>query len=767
MRNDCKEFHCTSIAAPIPKCFGIGGLFIACALLPFVPMYIGIAEGIQLFVSPTGDDSNPGTKKVPFATMARAKEAARKFAGKQPVTIRFAPGTYRIEKTVTFTAEDSGSEAAPVRYVADKSWKSTLAGFKTLNLTWKEGKEGVFSAKVPEGLLFDHLYVNGDKMIRARYPNADPANGFWDAAYRDQENAGTLTDIRKHLASMSDPVGAYVHGYHGLGWGSLHFLITRKVEKYVLECGKEHNAEGGYQNAGRRTAPYAPMAKMGFVENAREELDAFDEWFLDEKSATLFFKPGKSLNLENARFEVVVCERLIELKGDESTPVKFVSFEGFRITGTRYTFMDTKVVPSGGDWRVARTGSIYMEATEDCSVVDCFFDHVGGNAVYIFGYNQRARVTDCLMEYTGASGVVIEGDNSSLRSPWAHRWGWPEEEVGPLPEGEFEEGLNAKEGVHSLAEMTDSALDGSQCISGLIDIEPGPANRHYPAQCVVENNLMRELGTVEKQISGVFISKAFEIAVRRNTIYNVPRAAVNVNDDCWGGHVFEKNSMFNTCIESREHGCYNSWGRDRYWIKNGRNSNDSVAKKMRRFALLDTLSPIVLRNNFFQCDHGYDIDLDDGSTHYEIYNNLCPSGGIKIREGFDRKVFNNISTTFSPHCTLKYNGDVVRGNILIGPQPYTPKGDKKVKADTLGPNLVIIKNADASYDPKVVIADAGFKNMNKGDFRLAKDSPAYEIGFKDFDTALDSFGESNPKLKTMAEKGIKQRCHTQAIVEKR
>jgi hypothetical protein len=50
--------------------------------------------------------------------------------------------------------------------------------------------------------------------------------------------------------------------------------------------------------------------------------------------------------------------------------------------------------------------------------------------------------------------------------------------------------------------------------------------------------------------------------------------------------------------------------------------------------LLDVVKPIMLANNRWRCDHGWDIDLDDGSSNYIITNNLCLRGGIKNREGF-------------------------------------------------------------------------------------------------------------------------------------
>ena len=43
--------------------------------------------------------------------------------------------------------------------------------------------------------------------------------------------------------------------------------------------------------------------------------------------------------------------------------------------------------------------------------------------------------------------------------------------------------------------------------------------------------------------------------------YNGPRAAINYNEDSFGGTVLEANVGFNMCRESGDHGIFNSWGR--------------------------------------------------------------------------------------------------------------------------------------------------------------------------------------------------------------
>lgn len=48
----------------------------------------------------------------------------------------------------------------------------------------------------------------------------------------------------------------------------------------------------------------------------------------------------------------------------------------------------------------------------------------------------------------------------------------------------------------------------------------------------------------------------------------------------------------------------------------------------------DVIEMIVICNNCWRCDYGWDIDLDDGFFNYYIYNNFCLYGGLKLCEGF-------------------------------------------------------------------------------------------------------------------------------------
>ena len=84
----------------------------------------------------------------------------------------------------------------------------------------------------------------------------------------------------------------------------------------------------------------------------------------------------------------------------------------------------------------------------------------------------------------------------------------------------------------------------------------------------MDDCLIHLTGRVEKQTAGVEIDLAQGITVRHCSIYDMPRAGINIGDGCWGGHVIEFCDIFDTVKETGDHGSFNSWGRDRYWRPN-------------------------------------------------------------------------------------------------------------------------------------------------------------------------------------------------------
>ena len=679
-------------------------------LLPFalgmacIPLLEATPRAAEIHVSPSGRDDAGGTAAAPLRTVSAARRMARDRAGREPIAVVLHAGVYYLPESIVFTADDSGSAANPVTYAAATGEEAVLSGGLRLELRWEPFRDGIFKAEVPVGLAIDQLFVDGRRQPMARYPNFDPAvrhfNGFAADAFSPAR-----------AARWADPRGGLIHAMHVHEWGDYHYAITGKDAEGRVTY------DGGWQN--NRRMGMHPRYRM--VENVFEELDAPGEWFLDAQSRTLYFQPPPGTDLSKATVEVVRLRHLVEFRGSAQRPVRFITLKGITLRHSARTFMENREPLLRSDWTTYRGGAIVFDGAEDCAVEESVLDQVGGNGVFVNNYNRRIAIRGCQIVRAGANGVAFVGDPGSVRSPL------------------FE--YNQRQRFRDL------------------DPTPGPKGDNFPADCLVEDCLIHETGRVEKQTAPVQISMSLGITVRHCSIYDVPRAGINISEGTFGGHVVEFCDVFNTVLETGDHGSFNSWGRDRYWGLEGIDLDTVTLGEHKGLPLLDVVRPIVLRNNRWRCDHGWDIDLDDGSSRYEIRNNLCLNGGIKLREGFYRVVENNVivNNSFHPHVWYGHSQDVFRRNIVFGPyrpirvaRPWGSECDSNLLHEPgrseAGPANGLQRQS--GLDAHSLEADARFVDPSKGDYRVRDDSPARTLGFENF--PMDEFGVRRPRLRAIA-----------------
>lgn len=650
----------------------------------------------SFYISSKGNEANPGTKTRPFASIKRALIEARKTPGY--VTIYLFGGTYYLEQPIVFTSEDSRKENETLTLTNFENQKVIVSGGALLNLKWESSQNGIWCARVEQDLIFDELFVNGQLRRMARYPNYDPSARFL---------GGTATDAvsKERSSGWKVPEGGYVHALHRSEWGDFHYIITGKDDNGELVL------EGGWQN-NRRMGMHP---KYRFVENIFEELDTVNEWFYNKSTKFLYYFPPAGPDPGKAKFEAPQIAHLFEFRGSEANPVRNITITGLTLTQTLRTFMQNKEPLLRSDWTIYRGGAVVYDGAENCALKNCNLVNLGGNAIFFNNFNRNCEVSGCQISDIGASAICFVGDPNAVRSP---------------------------------------SFEYSKFVPfAQIDTIPGPKTNNYPSGCKVYDNLMFNLGLTEKQSAGVELSMCQSILVSHNTIYDVPRAGINISEGTWGGHIIEYNDVFNTVKETGDHGSFNSWGRDRYWHPNKR-ILDTIVENHFNYTMFDVVKTIIIRNNRMRCDHGWDIDLDDGSSNYLIYNNLCLNGGIKLREGVNRIVENNImiNNTFHPHVWFLNSNDVFRHNIVsAGYLPVNIKVWGKEIDYNAFPDSVSLKEAwSRGTDKHSVCGKLLFVDPQNGDFRLKDGVPALSTGFKNF--AMDSFGVVSPKLKASAKK---------------
>ena len=203
------------------------------------------ASPLTLYVSPNGNDAwsgrlaapNAAKTDGPLASIAGARDAIRrlKAAGPlaAPVEVRLRRGTYRPTEMVAFEPQDSGSQGCPISYVAYPGETPTLSG--GLPITgFKPYRGQIVCADLPTvrsgEWSFRSLFVDGERMIRARYPNYVPSDpyrqGFLYArpdcfgeAVGAAHNAGDWLEWEAQVPAGGDYAvwALYAHGMKQLG----------------------------------------------------------------------------------------------------------------------------------------------------------------------------------------------------------------------------------------------------------------------------------------------------------------------------------------------------------------------------------------------------------------------------------------------------------------------------------------------------------------------------------------------------------------------
>jgi hypothetical protein len=714
---------------------------------------------MEFHVSPSGRDSDSGGAEYPFYSLGRAQHAARNYAGKEEVTIWLHEGTYRLTETLLFGPADGGTENIPVNYRAWKESRVCVTGSVLLeNLTWKPWRDGIYAAPADLGEReIDQLFVNGRLMDRARFPNRGsntseiPGFAFFSGELSRERAAELNPETDEMSFPRAAPEGAFfnpetfskhlwrrpekavVHTFQGMNWGTLQFRV-REVDRKnnILWFG-----EGGSQ-IGCWTCPTPALVNEKsrfYVENVFEELDSPGEWYYDDDEKVLYLYPLSGVDLRLARIEIPVLKNFINVRGSQCEPVKNLHFSGINFCHTLSTFFELYDVPSNGDWALYRGGALSFEGTACCGVDNCTFTDMGGNAVFFSGYSRGNHVRNSYFARLGDSAVCIVGSFA--------------------------------------------ATNGKQ--------------KNFAYQCSVSNCRMHHLGLYGKQSAGVFIAVSSHITVSHCHIHHVPRAAICINDGFCGGHVIEHNLIHDTCLETSDHGPFNSWGRSVYYCSSHSHGGGLKERPPVCHHAGDVLrySPYttIIRGNYFKDSRGWGIDLDDGSSNYHIYNNVCTGISIKLRDGAYRTVENNIfykgANAPSFHMGHIDNHDIYRRNIIVMETGHAvPESDAdfqpnihngavyelhrppmsgywflendynlfwsdcgifKAKASVYTPDGVCawtVFNLDSwremGYDLHSQFAEPMLADPEKGDFRVHPDSPALKLGFVNF--PMDQFG---------------------------
>jgi hypothetical protein len=374
----------------------------------------------QLYVAPNGNDEwtgrsadpKPGTQDGPFATLARARDEVRKIKaqGLPPggIAINLREGSYTLKNTLALTADDSGTDSAPIVYRSYANESARINGARLLTADdFKPVTDPAVLARLaPEakghvvqldlnalgiqhtgpfpdlfsdngGLL--ELFVDGKRMPLSRWPKGDPATMAKVVTNGDAHTPGVFVYREDEPARWPAAGGFWLKGKWRVGWEepAIKVASVDTAQKQItFAAGLAAGIGDKYHRpAGTGKEPY-------YAINMVEEISQPGEWAVDFNSKTLYFWPPGDLT----KSQVMVTQLdspLITL--DHTAHVAFLNL----------TFEY-----SLGDGIVATAGS-------DDLVAGCTIRYLAGTGVRMNGMHNG--VQSCDMYLLGQGCIVLTG----------------------------------------------------------------------------------------------------------------------------------------------------------------------------------------------------------------------------------------------------------------------------------------------------------------------------------------------------------------------
>jgi hypothetical protein len=357
------------------------------------------AHAATFVVAPGGRDQNPGTPQQPLATLAAARDAARK-AGPRPHRITVLPGNYYLTATLELDPRDNGLtiEAGP-------GGPATLYGGTPVT-GWRRDGDRLWIADLPEVKQgtwdFRSLVVNGRLAERARLPEtgafthktewkgARYISGAWDPRPTEQQRTTILYDPKDVPAAL-DLKNAEIRVYHM--WNEALYGIARNdTERHALIL------------ASPAVHPPGAFGVQRYVLfNVPEGMTRPGQWYLDRTAGRLVYWPLPGEQMAKARIVAPRLERIIQLVGTVRKPVENITLRGLRLEATTtllgahgYTFGAT-----------GYEGGVHLERSRQCRLERLELSNLGGEGIVLRAHNEAFQVTDCHLHHLGACGMEI------------------------------------------------------------------------------------------------------------------------------------------------------------------------------------------------------------------------------------------------------------------------------------------------------------------------------------------------------------------------
>lgn len=575
----------------------------------------------DIWVSPTGNDNNKGTREAPFQTIEKAVKQAREWRrlhnpeANGGIYIHLTEGVYFQEKTLFLRPEDSGTAQSPT--VIESEGRAVISG--GLQVTgWKpfadvdsrladSVRNKIWIAEAPRignrHLEFRQMWVNGKKAQRA----SQFADGVMERMLNFNPQEQTITIPTPKVKGLEDAssLEMIVHQRWAIAILRVRSMEARGDSTIV----RFHEPESHLEFAHPWPQPVIGGEKGNSsfcLVNDLALLDEPGEWYQEYPSGRIYYYPRENEDMSQATVIAPALEKLVMVDGSLERPIQYIQFRnvhfehaawnrpsyeghvtlqgGFRLLDAyklAIPGLPEKASLENQAWIARPEAAITVKGSNHIDFEGCVFQHMGATGLDYEWAVRDSKVSSCRFTDIGGSALLI----------------------GAFPDGGFETHVPFR-----------------------------PVNMEELCSDIqIQDNLITEVTNEDWGCVGIGAGYVKDITISHNEVSYVNYSGICVG---WGWTLLE-SGMRNNRIEA--------------------NYVHHFAQRLYDAGGLYTLSyqpGSVMRNNRIEYlvdapyatnDRAFYIYFDEATDGYTVENNWCPE------ERFD-------SNQPGPHNVWKVNG---------------------------------------------------------------------------------------------------------------
>jgi hypothetical protein len=642
----------------------------------------------EVYVSPKGNDQNPGTKEKPLASLIGARDFIRHMRAeetlKEEIRVIIAGGTYFMSEPLVLNEFDSGSKDSPVIFISEAAAKPEFIGGIQIN-NWVKVSDKLWKTNVKEvqkyDWYFEQLYVNGKRATRAKSPN----NGFYFLNKVSETNIDNSTGRQARMAvqklSLFPEAATEMNKFTRVDFENAVITLYHKWDNTRKRISAFSRDSSAIFTAGTGMKPWNQLDKKTryLIENYAAALDTCGEWYLS-RNGDLFYIPMEGETIEKLNVVAPTIDNLIIIEGNAANgnKVDYIRFENltFEVSGYRMPLWGSEAAQAASPVEAA----IMVDFAKNIDFLNCEIAHTGSNAIWFRKACSDCSVRHCYINDLGAGGIKI-GDTS-------------------VPDRE----------------------------------------QDLTKNIVVDNNIIRSGGYIFPCAVGVIIFHASDNSVTHNEIANFRYSGISVG---WiWGYAYSPSKRNNISFNHIHH---LGWGElcdmgGVYCL------GESTGTRIANNVIHHVFSFDYGGWGLYTDEGSANIVMENNLVY------ACKNSGYHHHYGKDNIIRNNIlamnikaqlqATRIEQHLGFKFNNNIVyynSGNLLASNWgKINLSSDKNCYWDT---RTTDIRFDDKSFkewqksgkDLHSIIADPGFVDPENFDFRFGKNSVAKKISFIPFD----------------------------------